>query len=117
VNDTPRPGEPATRLSLQARIRYAGMAVLAGGLIGAALIYSFAADDGGTDPAAEIASGKIYEYNIERIGGKAAVYAARFNRWLAGLWHGKPLAFTVAALAVTIALLCFWVAHLTENET
>jgi hypothetical protein len=117
VTDTPRPGVPAKRPSLQARIRYGGMAVLAAGLIGAALIYSFAADDEGPDLGAEIASGRVYEYNIERIGGKAAVYAARFNQWLAGLWHGKQLAFTVAALAVALALVCFWVARLTENDT
>jgi hypothetical protein len=42
----------------------------------------------------------------------AAVYAARFNRWLAGLWHGRPLAYTVAVLAVAIALLCFLVARM-----
>jgi hypothetical protein len=72
----------------------------------------FAADDGASDPAGEIASGRVYEYNIERIGGMAAVYAARFNRWLAGLWHGRPLAYTVAVLSVAIALVCFCVARM-----
>jgi hypothetical protein len=46
------------------------------------------------------------------VGGMAAVYAARFNRWLAGLWHGRPLAYTVAILSVAIALLCFMVARM-----
>ena len=87
------------------RISYYGVAILLAGLVAAALIYILAADDRGSDPAAGIESGRVYEYNIERIGGKAAVYAARFNRWLAGLWHGRPLAYTVAVLAVAIALL------------
>ena len=97
---------------LHIRIKYCGVGILLVGLAGAALIYIFAPDDSGSDPANEIARGRVYEYNIERIGGMAAVYAARFNRWSAGLWHGKPLAYTVAVLAVAIALACFWVARM-----
>jgi hypothetical protein len=54
----------------------------------------------------------MYEHNLELMGGKAAVYAVRFNQWLAGLWHGRPLAYTVAVLAVAIALVCFWMPRL-----
>jgi hypothetical protein len=99
-------------LPLHVRISYCGVAILLAGLVAAALIYLLAADDSGSDPAAAIESGRVYEYNIERIGGMAAVYAARLNRWLAGLWHGRPLAYTVAVLAVAIALLCFGVARM-----
>lgn len=102
---------PKRSLPLHARIRYCGTAILLVGLVSAALIYIFAADDN-TDRAAEIESARVYEYNIERIGGMAAVYAARLNRWLAGLWHGKPLAYTVAVLSVAIGLLCFAVARM-----
>src|SRR5271169_717942 len=100
------------RQPLHARICYGGVAVLLVGLVSAALIYIFAADDAGADPVGEIASGRVYEYNIERIGGMSAVYAARFNRWLASLWQGRPLAYTVAVLAVAIALVCFAVARM-----
>ena len=82
------------------------------GLVSAALIYVFAEDDGDTDLAGEIASGRMYEHNLELMGGKFAVYADQFNQWFAGLWHGRPLAYTVAVLAVAIALVCFWVARL-----
>jgi hypothetical protein len=109
VSNTEHPGR---RQPLHARIQYTGAVMLVIGLASAALIYILAPDDGGTDAAGAIASGRAYEYNIERIGGMAAVYAARFNRWLAGLWHGKPLAYTVAALAIAVALLCFLVAHM-----
>ncbi len=99
-------------MPLHVRISYCGVATLLVGLVAAALIYIIAADNRGPDPAEAIESGRVYEYNVERIGGMAAVYAARFNRWLSGLWHGRPLAYTVAAIAVMIALVCFWVARM-----
>ena len=64
------------------------------------------------DPADEIASGRMYEHNLELMGGKFAVYVARFNQWFADLWHGRPLAYTVAVLAVAIASVCIGVARL-----
>ena len=97
---------------LHAVVYYWGVAILLVGLVGAALIYVFAADDGDTDRASEIASGRMYKHNLELMGGKFAVYADQFNQWFAGLWHGRPLAYTVAVLAVAIALVCFWVARL-----
>jgi hypothetical protein len=100
------------RRPLHAVIYYCGVAILLVGLVGAALIYVFAADDGDTNLASEIASGRMYKHNLELMGGKFAVYADQFNRWFAGLWHGRPLAYTVAVLAVAIALVCFWVARL-----
>lgn len=104
-------------LPLHVRIRYCGVAILLVGLVSAALIYLLASDDSSASRAAEIESGRLYEYNLERIGGMAAVYAARLNRWLAGLWHGRPLAYTVAVLAVALALLCFGVAHMVFVRT
>jgi hypothetical protein len=113
MNDThPQGTPPGQRPPLHILIFYAGVSILLGGLVAAALIYMFTADDGASDAAGEIASGRVYEYNIERIGGMAAVYAARLNRWLAGLWHGRPLAYTVAVLSVAIALVCFCVARM-----
>jgi hypothetical protein len=100
------------RRPLHAVIYYWGVAILLVGLLGAALIYVFAADGEDTDLASEIANGRMYKHNLELMGGKFAVYADQFNRWFAGLWHGRPLAYTVAVLAVAIALVCFWVARL-----
>ncbi len=113
MNDSPlQDGARPPPLPLHMRIRYAGMTILFVGLVSAALLYAFAPEDRSAEAAAAIASGRVYEYNIERVGGMAAVYAARFNRWLAGLWHGRPLAYTVAVLAIAIALLCFMVARM-----
>jgi hypothetical protein len=99
-------------LPLHAVIYYWGVAILLVGLVGAALIYVFAADDGDTDRGSEIVSGRMYKHNLELMGGKFAVYADQFNQWFAGLWHGRPLAYMVAVLAVAIALVCFWVGRL-----
>jgi hypothetical protein len=113
MNESPLQARASTRrLPLHVRIRYTGMAILFVGLVSAALLYVFAPEDSGSDAAAAIASGRLYEYNIERVGGMAAVYAARFNRWLAGLWHGRPLAYTVAVSSIAIALFCFMVARM-----
>ena len=113
MNDSdPQSPRPRQSLPLHVRIRYCGVAILLVGLLSAALIYLYAADNSSSDRAAEIESGRLYEYNVERIGGMAAVYAARLNRWLAGLWHGRPLAYTVAVLTVALALLCFAVARM-----
>ena len=100
------------RRPLHAVVYYWGVAVLIVGLSGAALIYVFTADDGDTDLASEISSGRMYRHNLELMGGKFSVYADQFSQWFAGLWHGRPLAYTVAVLAVAIALVCFWVARL-----
>jgi hypothetical protein len=102
------------RRPLHAVIYYWGIAILLVGLVAAALIYVFAADDGDTDLAGEIASGRMYQHNLELMGGKFAVYANWFNQWFAGLWHGRPLAYTVAVLAVAIALVCLWLDRLTS---
>ena len=95
------------------RLYRAGLVILVVGLVSAALIYVRAPEDPNADAARAIASGRAYEYNIERIGGKAAVYTARFNQWLGARWHGKSLAGTVAVLSVVLALLCFLLARMT----
>jgi len=101
---------PATdvRLPLHERIFYAGVVILVAGLIGAALIYWLTADSAVKKTEIEFANPRAYEYQIERLGGKVTVYVVRFNEWFTGLWQGRQLAFTVAVLAVVIALICFW---------
>jgi len=101
---------PATdvRLPLHERIFYAGVVILVAGLIGAALIYWLTADSAAKKTEIEFANPRAYEFQIERLGGKAAVYVVRFNEWFSGLWQGRQLAFTVAVLALVIALICFW---------
>ena len=102
------PAADEAGLPLHARIFYAGVFILVAGLIGAALIYWLTADSAVTKTEIEFANPRAYEYQIERLGGKATVYVVRFNEWFTGLWQGRQLVFTVAVLAVVIALICFW---------
>ncbi len=88
------------------RVFYSGVFILVAGLIAGVLIYVFSTDE----PTIEIANRQAYEFQIERIGGKAEVYVVRFNEWLSSLWHGKQLGITLGLLAIVIALVCFWAA-------
>jgi hypothetical protein len=43
------------------------------------------------------------------------VWTYQFDRWLASLWHGRRLAYTLAvlsALSAGVALLCFYICRL-----
>lgn len=55
------------------------------------------------DPLAEFENSRKYVYEVERMGGKAAVFAHDVSKWFDGLWHGESLAFTVAFITVLIA--------------
>jgi len=105
--DTPTEHRPPRR----PLIHYAGVAILVAGLVSAALIYAFATDDPDAEAAAEIASSRAYQHNLELMGGKFALLSTEFDDWFASLWRGRPLAYTVAVLSIAVAGVCFWVAH------
>lgn len=97
----------ARDVRLQLRLRVAGALVLFAGLGVAALVSVQAAPD---DPSLD-AQQKVYDYQMEMIGGKSNVMAADFREWFAGLWHGQNLAHTLAFLSLGGSLGCFLVAH------
>ena len=99
----------------RARLQLAAWLVLAVGLASAAAIY-FSADEEVElstsyvvviDPTAT----KTYVRELRRFGGQAAVLFDEFNRWFAGLWHGKALGITIAWISVAVALMIFWIAR------
>jgi hypothetical protein len=91
--------------------------VLIVGLGSAVLVYQ-AAEGGGNVLVYEGESGarqpvspqdsKKYLRDLELYGGKANVLATGFRLWLAGLWHGKPLAYILACASI---LLSFWLIY------
>jgi len=101
------------RLSLAARFRLAGWTVAVIGLAVAAWVRLTAVDA----PVRTIAFErlKVEERQLEIIGGKFAVEAARFNRWFDGLWVGRDLAVTLAVIAVATALVLFWLARVADR--
>ena len=90
-----------------------GAAILLVGLSAALAIYLKAADGpldvlgyefvDGTAYAVDPADSKMYRHQLERFGGKSALFADDLNRWFTSLWHGKGLAKTVALLSVVLA--------------
>jgi hypothetical protein len=105
------------RMPLRSLLRYCGAAILFVGLLVAELIYIFAGNNADADAADEIASGRAYQHNLEVMGGKFASLSVDFDRWFMSLWHGRPLAYTVAMLAVVIAGACFVLAHLSTSPS
>jgi len=80
------------------------------------LIYVFAIDDSDADTAAEITSARMYQHNLEVIGGKFAVYLDELNRWFSSLWHGRALAYTIAVIAIAIAVVCIRVGDMISSR-
>ena len=109
------------------RLYSIGAAILLAGWLGAAVIYATAPDDDGDALGYEFVDGvaypipayesKKYRHDLERFGGKAAIMADDLNRWFAGLWVGKHLAYTLATLATATALVCFLTArHMPRDD-
>jgi hypothetical protein len=108
------------------RLKWAGVVVLAVGLAAALTIYRVAPARSSGDAANyNIVGGQVFAspdensaemQQVERLGGKPAVYALEFHRWFLSLWHGRRLAWTLIVLCVAVALLCFHLAGLMADE-
>ena len=103
-------------MSTKRRLYLIGVVILLAGWLGAAAVYVNAGDERSDALGYEFVDGvaypilahetKRYRSDLERFGGKAAVMADDFNRWFSGLWVGKSLAYTLAALASGGGLAC-----------
>ena len=111
-----------TNSKLQIVIYLISALVLVAGLVGAAVVYQKAIDDEMKDVIGfEIVGGrtypilpqdtKRYEYDLERFGGKFAVLTDKLDRWLAGLWRGKNLAYMLTLFSIGISFVCFKIAR------
>lgn len=120
--NNPTPSRRTHRIH-RVRLFLIGAILLLAGLAGSAFIYRTASDEpsgvlsyeiiDGTAYAVLASDSKQYRHDLERFGGKAAVFADEFNRWFSSLWHGKRLAGTVAVLSILIALAFFRAAYQT----
>jgi hypothetical protein len=116
--------KPATS---QGHLRLAGLAILVVGLLAALCIYVMASPTSGSDGSSyRIVNGQAYAVpadesgrearELERLGGKATVWTHQLDQWLSSLWHGQRLAYTLGALSLAIALLCFHIAGLMDED-
>lgn len=96
---------------LQVRLHLASVIILVAGLIGAAVIYVTAPEPDSAELIYGATSNPQYQLGLRRIGGTAEVVMAEFHQWFDSLWHGKPLAYTVAVLCAAVAGACFMAGH------
>jgi hypothetical protein len=97
----------------QTHLFLAGAAILLVGLGSAMAIYLAADDEADGEQGYEVSGkylypamherSKRYQHDLEMYGGKAAVLADDFNRWVDGLWRGRSLAVTVAVISVLLS--------------
>jgi hypothetical protein len=101
--------------ALKARLYAVSLLILAAGGAAAILIYILAGDD--SDAALQaIFLSKPYVRELQRFGGKASVLFDELDRWFAGLWQGKSLAFTVGWLSLLASLGVFLYARHLERR-
>ena len=100
--DTP----PGAQLPLHIALYRWAAAIFVLGLACSSLIYLFA-DDETADLEHQVTSAKMYQHDIQLMGGRTALYATRFDEWFAERWHGRQLAYTIAVIAAMIAAGCF----------
>jgi hypothetical protein len=111
------------RPSSETRFYRVGVCLLLVGLLAAAGVYFTASpDDQSGAIGYEVVNGKTYpvmpgdskgdESQVERIGGKSAVWGVEFNLWFGSLWHGRRLAYTLFVLSAAGGLACFSLDHL-----
>ena len=53
---------------------------------------------------------KKYVHELELYGGKINILAVELQQWLASLWRGKALAYTIAVLTLMLASLLWFIA-------
>lgn len=78
-------------------------AVLIAGLVCAVAIFLRATLAAPGHADYQLEETKQYQRQMELYGGKANVMASDVREWLGTLWHGKRLAYSVAALSVVAA--------------
>ena len=91
-------------------LRWLSYGMLTLGLGLAVLLYMTAASPSpyplGYDPF----TSKKYLRELELYGGKLNLLAVEFRQWLASLWRGKALAYTIAVLTLILSSLLWFIA-------
>jgi hypothetical protein len=101
----------------EVKAQWIGTAILVLGLALASAVYlNTSPNDSDPDPY-ELNAGnsKRYAAALERIGGKSAVLGVEVEDGIASLFHGRKLAYTIATLSITGALLFFAFSKLTVH--
>ena len=92
-------------IAIPARLRHIVALILIAGLASAAVLYVTAPSPSGDGGGPRPDESKKYLREMEVYGGKANLLATDLRQWFETLWHGRPLAFTVAFLTLLLAFL------------
>jgi hypothetical protein len=87
--------------------RRVAIGILAAGWAIAAAVYLTAAPVEEDPEIFDLQHSRIYERQLEVIGGKAAVLGSEIDAWIESLWQGQRRAYPVAAVALAVALGCW----------
>lgn len=109
----PPPHDPVREAWLRERFQGAGIALLICGLAAGILVLLLVKPPPPADYEEEtIGNSKVYEQNLEHLGGKSAVLGVEIGDWWDSLWHGRRLAVTLIVLSGSGAGVCFFFAYL-----
>ena len=89
-----------------------GLALIAAGLVAGAAVYFRAA----ADPEADAMARQREMREVARLGGTATVQTVKFNLWLASLWHGERLGWTLGLLGLIVGGACWRIGGLMGEE-
>jgi len=103
VRDAQSPFSARRTLSLVTGCRVVVASILAIGWGVAIAVYLTATPVAENTDVDDMLHSKKYLRELEGIGGKAAVFTSELNDWVAGLWHGKTLAYTIAVITALVA--------------
>ncbi len=96
------------RFGRERRQRLVTRAILAVGFTAAVAVWFAASARPGNPLGYDPLENKRYIHDLEVYGGTANVLATEFREWVAGLWYGKNLAYTIAALTlITVGFVRF----------
>jgi hypothetical protein len=107
---TPGPETPAFRPidpAWERLVRRRALAILLVGLACAAVIYARTVPDPDDPLGYYSLTSKKNLQAMEEFGGKADLLATEIREWFAGLWHGRNLSYTVAAISAFVSY-AFW---------
>ncbi|MDD4869294.1 MAG: hypothetical protein PHR77_01945 [Kiritimatiellae bacterium] len=90
-------------MSHQKRFYLAAVIILIAGLCSAAFVYLRADAEPVDMTVFEIEHSKKYSRSLLVYAGEMAVLEDEICRWFKSIWHGKPLAYTIACITVVLS--------------
>jgi hypothetical protein len=99
------------------RLRVIAGSILVTGLGCSVLIYLFAKPEPDNPLGYDPLHTKMYIHELQVYGGNWNVMAAEFQQWFASLWYGKSLAYTVACIALFLAIVIWYIGSFQAGDT